>query len=124
MYDINHYWVYIVKCKDGKYYTGITNNLDRRLQEHNEGINPKCYTYESRPVELMYEEHFHDVNQAIAWEKQLKGWSRKKKEALFGRDVEEIKRLARSGKKIEKGDIPSPILRQAQDDIFLGWCVF
>lgn len=68
MHDIYHYWVYIVRCKDGKYYTGVTNNLDRRLKEHNEGINPKCYTYERRPVELMYEEHFHDINEAIAWE--------------------------------------------------------
>lgn len=96
MLDIYNYWVYIVRCKDGKYYTGVTNDLDRRLQEHNGGINSKCYTYERRPVVLMYEEHFHDINQAIAWEKQLKGWSRKKKEALFRRDVEEIKRLAKS----------------------------
>ncbi|HWI90598.1 MAG TPA: GIY-YIG nuclease family protein [Flavisolibacter sp.] len=96
MHDIYNYWVYIVRCRDGKYYAGVTNDLDRRLKEHNEGISPKCYTYERRPVELMYEEHFHDINQAIAWEKQLKGWSRKKKEALFVRDVEEIKRLAKS----------------------------
>ncbi len=96
MYYIYHYWVYIVRCRDSKYYTGVTNDLDRRLKEHNEDLNPKCYTHERRPVELMYEEHFHDINQAIAWEKQLKGWSRKRKEALFRRDIEEMKRLARS----------------------------
>jgi putative endonuclease len=56
-------------------------------------------------VELVYEEHFHDINQAIAWEKQLKGWSRKKKEALFRRDVEEIKRLAKSR---SNDNTPSP----------------
>ena len=54
-------------------------------------------------LQLMYEEHFHDINQSIAWEKQLKGWSRKKKEALFIRDVEEIKRLAKS-KSNKSGD--------------------
>jgi len=79
MHDIYNYWVYIVRCKDGKYYTGVTNDLDRRSREPNEGINSKCYTYEIRPVELMYEEHFHDINQAIAWGKQLKGCSRKRK---------------------------------------------
>jgi putative endonuclease len=108
MLDIYNYWVYIVKCKDGKYYTGVTNDPDRRLKEHNEGINPKCYTYERRPVELTYEEHFHDINQAIAWEKQLKGWSRKKKEALFRRDGEEIKRLAKSKSNKSGDDATSP----------------
>ena len=111
MYDIYHYWVYIVKCNDGKYYTGVTNDLDRRLKEHNEGINPKCYTYERRPVILMYEEHFHDINQAIAWEKQLKGWSRKKKEALFTEDWDELKRLSKST--LRKTD---NALRRAQGD--------
>jgi putative endonuclease len=96
MLNILNYSVYIVRCKDGKYYTGVTNNLERRLNEHNEGLNPNCYTCDRRPVELMYCEHFHDVKQAIAWEKQLKGWSRKKKEALFTRDFEEISKLARS----------------------------
>ena len=108
MHDIYNYWVYIVKCKDGKYYTGVTNDLDKRLQEHNEGINPRCYTFERRPVKLMYEEHFRDINQAIAWEKQLKGWSRKKKEALFRRDIEEIKRLARSKNNRLNDDASSP----------------
>lgn len=107
MHDIYNYWVYIVRCRDGKYYTGVTNDLDRRLKEHNEGLNLKCYTYERRPVELMYEEHFHDIDQAIAWEKQLKGWSRRKKEALFRRDVEEIKRLAKSKNNRSSGDTTS-----------------
>ena len=107
MYDLFHYWVYIVKCRDGKYYTGVTNNLDRRLMEHNEGINPSCYTYQRRPVELVYEEHFHDIKEAIAWEKQLKGWSRKKKEALIRKDFEEIKRLAKSKGSSSNNDTPS-----------------
>jgi putative endonuclease len=107
MHGAYHYWVYIVRCNDGKYYTGVTNNLDRRLEEHNNGINPDCYTYERRPVVLMYEEHFHDINETIAWEKQLKGWSRKKKEALFRRDIEEIKRLAKSKNTTSNSDTSS-----------------
>lgn len=92
----HHYYVYIVKCSDDSYYTGVTNDLERRLHEHNTGFNESCYTYKRRPVELMYHEMFNDVNRAIAWEKQLKGWSRKKKEALFKEDWEELKRLAKS----------------------------
>ncbi|HMD01114.1 MAG TPA: GIY-YIG nuclease family protein [Ferruginibacter sp.] len=92
----HNYYVYIVRCSDNSYYTGVTNNLDRRIWEHNEGENKTCYTFQRRPVELMYAERFQDIKQAISWEKQLKGWSRKKKEALFNEDWEEIKRLAKS----------------------------
>ncbi len=73
------YYVYIVQCADGSYYTGITNNVDRRVNEHNAGINPKAFTYGRRPVSLVYHEIFNDILQAIAWEKQIKGWNRKRK---------------------------------------------
>jgi len=91
----HNYYVYIVKCIDGSYYTGITNDLERRLWEHNTGYNPSCFTFKRRPVVLMYEELFHDISKAIAWEKQIKGWSRKKKEALFIRDWNKISELAK-----------------------------
>jgi putative endonuclease len=74
----------------------VTNDLERRLWEHQEGYTKNCYTYTRRPVELKYSEHYHDINNAIAREKQLKGWSRKKKEALFKEDWDEIKKLAKS----------------------------
>ena len=89
------YYVYILQCKDASYYTGVTNNIERRLWEHETGYNPKCYTFDKRPVELKYCEETNDIRQAIAWEKQLKGWSRKKKEALFKEDWDEVKRLAK-----------------------------
>jgi putative endonuclease len=96
---VNHsYFIYIIACSDNSYYTGITNTLERRIWEHNSGYNQTCYTYKRRPVELTYYECFQDVKQAIAREKQLKGWSRKKKEALFREDWEEIKRLAKSSR--------------------------
>lgn len=91
---MKEYYVYILKCSDTSYYTGITNDIDRRLWEHQEGINSSCYTFKRRPVELVYYEPFNDVNQAIVWEKQIKGWSRKKKEALIRNRWEEIKKLA------------------------------
>ena len=93
---IHHYYVYLVQCSDGSYYTGITNDLERRLYEHNSGMDRSCYTFKRRPVELMYHEIFTDVNNAIKWEKQLKGWSRKKKASLINEDWEELKRLSKS----------------------------
>ncbi len=92
----HNYYVYIVQCKDGLYYTGITNNIERRIWEHNTGYNKDCFTFKRKPVELKYYQHFYDVNNAIAWEKQVKGWSRKKKEALFKDDWDTIKKLSNS----------------------------
>jgi putative endonuclease len=63
------YFVYILKCCDDSYYTGITNNLDRRILEHKSGLNNECYTFSRRPIELMWFEIFNDVSNAIATEK-------------------------------------------------------
>ncbi len=92
----HNYYVYIVECIDKSYYTGVTNNIERRLWEHNNDNNQLAYTFKRRPVLLKYCQRFQDINQAIAWEKQLKGWSRKKKEALFADNWNEIIRLAKS----------------------------
>ncbi|MCF8405551.1 MAG: GIY-YIG nuclease family protein [Bacteroidales bacterium] len=75
--------VYILQCSDGSFYTGITNNLERRVAEHNEGINPKAYTFRRRPVKLVYFEDHSDPYYAISREKQIKGWSRRKKIAMI-----------------------------------------
>lgn len=91
-----NFCVYILECNDGSYYTGVTNDLERRLWEHSTGFNISCYTYSKRPVKLRYYETTHDIKQAILREKQLKGWSRKKKEALFREDWEELKELSKS----------------------------
>ena len=96
MARIHNYFVYIVECSDGLYYTGVTNNVERRILEHNEGIDIKSFTFKRRPVRLRYSLRFSDIRQAIEWEKQLKGWSRKKKEALFNDDWDEVSRLAKS----------------------------
>ena len=95
------YIVYLVECKDWSYYIGITNNLEKRLWEHNTGHDEDSYTYSCRPVELKYFETFTEVNQAIAREKQLKGWSRKKKQALIAENFDKLKEFSKSksGKK-------------------------
>ena len=96
---MRQYHVYILQCSDTSYYVGVTNNLERRLSEHNDGLNKKCYTHSRRPVIIMYAEEFQYIRDAISWEKQLKGWGRKKKEALFIHNWNEIKKLASSGKR-------------------------
>ena len=101
--QIEHtYIVYIAECKDWNYYIGITNDLERRLWEHTTGQDIESYTYSRRPVELKYFETFIDGNQAIAREKQLKGWSRKKKQALIAENFEKLKELAKSKNKNQK----------------------
>jgi len=92
----HNYYVYIVECADGAYYTGVTNNVNRRLGEHNEGVSAKSFTYNRRPVVLKYSMRFNKIEEAITFEKQVKGWSRKKKEALFEEDWEQIGLLAKS----------------------------
>ena len=90
------YYVYMVGCADGSYYTGVTNNHERRVREHNEGKDPKSYTYSRRPVKLVYAAHFENVYEAIAWEKVLKKWSRKKKEAVIRGEGGKLPRLSLS----------------------------
>ena len=92
----NHiYYVYILLCADGSYYTGMTNSLERRLEEHKEGVNKLCYTFSRLPFILKYSQTYRFANDAISREKQIKGWSRKKKEALINGNYDELKRLAK-----------------------------
>ena len=88
------YHVYILKCSDDSYYTGITSNLERRISQHNLGVHPKSYTATRRPVELAFAYSFKYVDKEIAFEKQVKGWSRKKKEAIIRGDWEALRELA------------------------------
>jgi putative endonuclease len=84
----------MVKCADKSYYVGVTNDINRRIAEHNDGLNQNAYTFKRRPVELIYYEEFLDNHLAFAWETQLKTWSRKKKEALVENNWNKIKELA------------------------------
>ncbi len=77
------YYVYILKCADNSYYTGITNTLDKRFNEHIQGKYKTCYTYRRRPLTLEFYQEFNGVLQAIYFEKKIKRWTRAKKEALI-----------------------------------------
>ncbi len=89
------YYVYMVRCADESLYTGITSDLDRRLAEHTLGISPTAYTFTRRPVTLVYAQSFVHVDEAIAAEKRLKGWSRSKKLALVRGDWAAVHELAK-----------------------------
>ncbi|WP_243718114.1 GIY-YIG nuclease family protein [Pedobacter changchengzhani] len=94
MPNIHNYFVYILECADKSYYTGVTNDLDVRIEQHNSGKDVNAYTYSRRPLILKYFMRFEQIEQAIAFEKQIKGWNRLKKEALFKEDWNEILRLS------------------------------
>lgn len=94
MSESRYLYVYILKCSDETYYTGITNSPERRIEEHNSGFNKSCYTFKRLPVEMVYCEMFTDFNLAIIWEKKIKDWSRKKKEALIKENWDQLRILA------------------------------
>ena len=91
-------YVYLVKCQDDSYCTGVTNNVKKRIVEHNLGLDKKSYTYSRRPVKLAFSQEFVDPNEAIRFEKQVKGWSRAKKKALIKGDFEKLVLLSNKKK--------------------------
>ena len=100
------YVVYILRCSDGSYYTGSTDDIKKRLWQHEQGVEPSSYTFSRRPVKLMWAseetQYYYD---ALRWERQLKGWSRAKKEALirgeFG-TIHEIVKAERKRKELNR----------------------
>ncbi len=62
-------YVYILECSDNSYYTGVTNNLEKRFMEHEQGVNRNCYIYTRRPLRILFYELFKDAASAIAFEK-------------------------------------------------------
>jgi len=88
-------FVYMLRCADGSYYVGSARgDLDHRIAEHNTGALGG-YTSSRRPVELVWHQEFEDPHDAVSAERQIKGWSRKKKEALIAGDFEQLTWLAK-----------------------------
>jgi putative endonuclease len=87
--------LYILRCADGSYYTGTTRDeLERRVAEHNAG-HFGGFTAARRPVVLVYSQWFERITDAISAERQVKGWSRAKKEALMRGDFDALPELSR-----------------------------
>ena len=86
-------YMYILECANGCYYTGSTNDLERRLEQHQNG-NGANFTKKHLPVKLVYFEEFQRIDDAFYREKQVQGWSRKKKEALINGDFDKLSKLS------------------------------
>ncbi|KKP35324.1 MAG: Excinuclease ABC subunit C [candidate division TM6 bacterium GW2011_GWF2_32_72] len=83
---VKQFFVYILKCRCGKFYTGFTCNLERRLSEHNQGL---CeYTKERLPITLVFHQTFPSMHEAFCAEQKIKGWSRDKKKALIDKNFD------------------------------------
>ncbi len=103
-------YMYILKCANGAYYTGSTINLEARLDQHQNGEGAN-FTKKHLPVELIYFEEFQRIDEAFYREKQVQGWSRKKKEALIKGEYQKLPELS---KNYTQHGSPESTLRQAQ----------
>ncbi len=117
------FFVYILKCADGSYYTGHTDDLERRLAEHQAG-EIEGYTHERRPVDLMWSESVPERIDALEAEKRIKGWSRAKKEALIAGDWDKVSQLARKprGTALRYAASTSSASTQDRRGGGVGWC--
>jgi putative endonuclease len=91
-------FVYILRCCDNSLYIGVTTDLELRLREHYEGVGAS-HTCKRRPVQLVYSERLESTRAARARERQLKGWTRIKKEALIAGDFRTLKGISRRSRK-------------------------
>jgi putative endonuclease len=90
-------YVYILECADGRYYVGSAQSgLERRVAEHNAGTHDG-WTSRRRPVKLVFAQEFEQITDALAAERQLKGWGRAKKEALIRGDFAALPCLSKRG---------------------------
>ena len=105
--------MYILLCSNGKYYTGSTNNLEKRILQHNNGEGAN-FTRKHLPVQLIYFEEFDRIDDAFYREKQIQGWSRKKKEALINDDQGKLPDLSRNYTQHGPSTSSRPGERQAQ----------
>ncbi|MEB2333955.1 MAG: GIY-YIG nuclease family protein [Anaerolineaceae bacterium] len=87
-------WMYILQCSDDSYYVGSTKNLDVRFSQHQSGKGSR-YTSGRLPVQLVYCEEYDRVSDAFYREKQVQGWTRRKREALINRNPELLPKLAK-----------------------------
>ena len=92
---MKEYFTYLLRFKDGSYYAGITNSIERRMFEHRSKLHPDSYVSQKGEFELVHIDTFREVMDAIRREKQLQSWSRAKKDALVKGDDEILQKLAK-----------------------------
>ena len=96
MVQLMSFWVYVLRCADGSYYTGHTDDLDWRMAQHEQGAIGSCYTCKPPPLVLAFSQSFETREEALSSERQIKGWSRRKKEAMMRGDWLEVSRLSKA----------------------------
>jgi putative endonuclease len=97
MEDVKKLYVYILRCIDGTFYVGVTNDVDRRFWEHEHDDDRAHYTYARRPLRLVSVSEFDSPSDAIAFEKRLKGWTHRKKRAFVEGHWNDLRRYSRGG---------------------------
>ncbi|OGB83301.1 hypothetical protein A3F66_05575 [candidate division TM6 bacterium RIFCSPHIGHO2_12_FULL_32_22] len=97
---MEYFYVYILQCADGSFYTGHTDNLEMRIAQHSEG-KIDGYTSQRLPIKCVFSERFSTRDEAFAAERKIKGWCRRKKMLLINGKIESLS---------------ARILRQAQDE--------
>ncbi|GAA0872904.1 GIY-YIG nuclease family protein [Gangjinia marincola] len=98
------YYVYILLCSDGSYYTGMTSDLEKRIQQHLEGKTYDNYTRSRRPIHLKWFLQCSTPDEAIRMEKKIKGWSRSKKEALIEENWDDLVKFSKNYTQFGKPD--------------------
>ena len=88
-------WTHILECSDGSYYVGSTWDLERRIWQHNNDPAGAVYTRRRRPVRVAWAAQYDSVEEAFAYEKQIQGWSRRKREALIRGEFDDLPAFAR-----------------------------
>jgi putative endonuclease len=104
-------YLYILECSNGRYYTGSTNNLERRLFQHKDGEGAN-FTKKHLPVKLVFSQEFERLDEAYYREKQVQGWSRKKKEALINGEFNKLHDLSKCGNETHYRSPSTPLRGQ------------
>lgn len=89
------FYVYILLCNDGSFYVGHTDDLEKRLSAHEQRYFPFCYTASRLPVSLLFTQEFGTRDEALAMERMLKRWTRRKKQTLIDGDVQLLKQFSK-----------------------------
>jgi predicted GIY-YIG superfamily endonuclease len=100
------YYVYILMCADGTYYTGYTTDLTRRVKQHQSGSIPRAYTKARRPVELVWAQEFESKEEARTNEKKIKSWSTARKETVIQNDRQRTDQIFQDRGAVNKNPTP------------------
>lgn len=93
-----NYFIYILECSDNSYYIWVTNDIEKRLDEHSRSEDITSYVYLRKPFKLVFQEEYYDIKDALLREKQIKRWTRKKKIALIEQNFNLLQDLSKSNK--------------------------